>query len=43
MRVSDRKDNNEAVQRNHPIKHMKKIDHLFPPPKQNTLNVVATR
>ena len=33
MRVSDRNDNNKAVQRNHPIKHIKKIDHLFPPVK----------
>ena len=33
MRVSDRNDNNKAVQRNHPIKHIKKIDHLFPPSK----------
>ena len=36
MLVSDRKDNNEAVQRNHPIKHIKKIDHLFPPAKNKT-------
>ena len=43
MRVSHRQDNNEAVQRNYPIKHIKKIDHLFPPgQKQNTL-WVATR
>jgi hypothetical protein len=42
MRVSDRKDNNETVQRNRPIKHIKKIDHLFPPAKTKH-TVVATR
>jgi hypothetical protein len=36
VRVSDRKDNNEAVQRNHPIKHIKKIDHLSPRQNKHT-------